>query len=224
MDGLFRDRIEAGRVLAPKLREFAHRSDVIVLALPRGGVPVACQVARKLRVPMDVLTVRKLCVPGQEELAMGAIATGGVEFHDAAIIAAFEISPAVIDGVARREREELERREREYRGSRPFPSLEEKVVILIDDGIATGSTMRAAVHAVKLRRARSIVIAAPVASTEAVENLARQVFSVVTVVTSERLFSIGEYYRDFCQVSDEEVRTLLKQCSDDDTGRKTAAA
>jgi predicted phosphoribosyltransferase len=224
MDGLFRDRTEAGRVLAPKLREFAHRSDVIVLALPRGGVPVGYQVARKLGVPMDVVTVRKLGVPGQEELAMGAVATGGVEFRDPATIQVFQISPAQVDDVARREREELERREREYRGSRPFPSLEGKTVILVDDGIATGSTMRAAIRAVKMKRAQSVVVAAPVASSEAVETLRREVFAVITIVTSVRLFSIGEYYRDFRQTTDQDVRSLLKQCSDDDTGPKTAAA
>lgn len=209
MNGAFRDRTEAGLLLAPKLREFAGREDVIVLSLPRGGVPVGFEVARKLRVPFDVLVVRKLGVPGQPELAMGAIASGGVELRNRATIEALDIAPADFAAVVRRERAELERRERLYRGSRAEPNLQGKSVLLVDDGIATGSTMQAAVQAVNAKRPRAVVVAAPVASTDAVDALRKTATAVVTVITTDRLSSIAEYYRDFRQVEDREVRALL---------------
>ena len=213
MNGIFSSRAEAGRILAPKLREFAYRKDVIVLGLPRGGAVVGYEVARKLRVAWDLLVVRKLGVPGQPELAMGAIAGGGVEFRDVVAIAALNIPLAEVDAVARREQAELERRELAYRGNRPPPNLRRKVVILVDDGIATGATMRAAVHAVSTRHPQAIVVAAPVASTEAVDTLRREVTAVVSVITAPRLFAVGEYYRDFRPVEDAEVRGLFMQDS-----------
>lgn len=224
MNGLFRDRSEAGLVLAPKLREFAHRTDVMVLALPRGGVTVGFQLARKLHAPLDVLIVRKLAVPGREEIGMGAITTGGVEFWDRSTIAAYQVPPVRIDDVVRRERAELERCERAFRGVRPFPLLHGKTVIIADDGIATAFAMQAAVRALELKRPRSIVIAAPVASNEAVQSLSREVAAVVTVVTSERPFTVGEYYRDFRDTTDEEIRTLLAKSPNGHTGPQTAAA
>jgi predicted phosphoribosyltransferase len=224
MNGLFRNRTQAGQLLAPKLRAYARRPDVTVLALPRGGLPVAWEVARKLHAPLDVLVVRKLGVPGQEELAMGALAGGGVEFRDSAIIEALSIPPEAITAAVQRERTELERREALYRGKRPFPALADRIVILVDDGIATGSTMRAAVRAVQSRHPRTVVVAAPVASTEAVATLQREGAEVVTVVTADHFFGIGEYYRDFRQLTDDAVRDILAQSADTQTSSKSAAA
>lgn len=209
MNDLFRDRAEAGQLLAPRLRTFSRDPNAIVLSLPRGGVVVGFEVARELRLPSDILVVRKLGVPGQEELAMGAIASGGVEFLDQSIVATLGITEAALAAVVGRERAELERRERVYRGSRHAPDVRDKTVILVDDGIATGSTMQAAVQAVQSRQPRAIVVAVPVASTEAVAALRPLVASVVTVLTSDRLFAIGQYYRNFRQVTDDEVRALL---------------
>jgi putative phosphoribosyl transferase len=224
MNGIFRDRTQAGQVLAPKLREFAHRSDASVIALSRGGVPVAFQVARKLHVPLDLLLVRKLRVSAGEELAFGAVTSDGVEFHDQPIIAALAISAAGIADVVRSARSTLETEERACRGSRSHPAFEGRTVILVDDGIATGLTMRAGLRAVNLRRARSIVIAAPVASVEAVETLRHEVASVVTVVTAERLFEVAEYFRNFRPPTDEEIKSLLARNTVADVDDKTAAA
>jgi putative phosphoribosyl transferase len=224
MNGMFRDRSEAGRLLAPKLREFANHDDAIVLALPRGGVPVGFEVARKLRVPWDVLVVRKLGVPGQEELAMGAIASGGIEVLDTSIVSALGLRAIDIAAVVRREREELERRESLYRGKRAECDLKGKIVILIDDGLATGSTMRAAVHAVRSKGPRAIVVAAPVASVQAVDALRREATAVVTVITTAHLFAIGNYYRDFHQVEDAEVQALLAKSGPNAGKHESAAA
>jgi putative phosphoribosyl transferase len=224
MNGVFRDRTAAGQLLASELGGFARQADVIVLALPRGGVVVGFEVTRKLRVPLDVLVVRKLGVPGQEELAMGAIASGGIEFRDSAIIEALNICSADVANVVRRELAELERRERVYRGDRPEPILHGATIILVDDGIATGSTMRAAVHAVKSKRPRAVIVAAPVASTEAVDALRKEATAIVTLITASRLFSIGEYYRDFRQVEDGEVRALLAKSGSNDGKPITATA
>jgi putative phosphoribosyl transferase len=223
MNGVFRNRTEAGQLLAPELRGFAGQEDVIVLALPRGGVVVGFEIARNLSVPLDVLVVRKLGVPGQEELAMGAIASGDIEFRDSTIIAALNVRPADVVNVIHRERAELERRERAFRGNRPEPILEGATVILVDDGIATGSTMRAAVHAVKSKRPRAIIVAAPVASTEAVDVLRKEATAIVTLVTADRPFAIGEYYQDFRQVEDGEVRTLLAKARSNDGKPKIPA-
>jgi len=205
----FRQRFEAGALLAEQLAGHAGRNDVVVLALPRGGVPVGFEVARRLKAPLDVLIVRKLGVPGQEELAMGAIAAGGIEYRDEAVIASLQVPPASVAEVVRRERTELARRERAYRGERPFPSLAGRTVIVVDDGIATGSTMRAAVRALRTRRPAAIIVAAPVASESAIQALAPDVTAVVTLLIPEDFFAIGQFYEDFGQTTDEEVKDLL---------------
>ncbi|MEO6002660.1 MAG: phosphoribosyltransferase family protein [Opitutus sp.] len=193
MNGTFPNRTEAGRILAPMLREFSNHPHAIVLALPRGGVPVGYEVARKLHLSLDVLVVRKLGVPGQEEVAMGAIASGGIELVDITMVAGLNISPAAVRAVMNREQAELARREKLYRGPRAAPVLAGKIVILIDDGIATGSTMRAAVRAVKTKRPQVVVVAAPVASSQAVKALRHEVDALITIITTPNFSSVGEY-------------------------------
>lgn len=205
----YRDRREAGRVLARLLEKYRGRDDVIVLALPRGGVPVAYEVARHLRAPLDVFVVRKLGVPGQEELAMGAIASGGVRFLNQDVLRHVGISPGIIDGVARRETEEIARRERQYRGNRPYPNLSGRVVILVDDGLATGSTMRAAVSAVRQRSPKKVVVAAPVAAAATCEEFESIADEIVCARTPEVFHAVSSWYDDFRQTADEEVRELL---------------
>ena len=207
----FENRISAGRALANKLKTYANRSDVIVLALPRGGVPVAYEVARALNVPLDVFLVRKLGVPGFEELAMGAIATGDVRWLNQDVVNYLTISDDLIDFVAARERCELERREWLYRGAAKRLSIEGRTVILVDDGLATGSTMRAAVKALKRLEPATIVVAAPVAARETCESFKTDVDSTcVCVISPEPFQSVGLWYRDFSQTTDEEVCNLLK--------------
>lgn len=213
MNAGFRDRVEAGQQLAPLLSRYARRDDVIVLGLPRGGVPVAFEIACRLHVPLDVLIVRKLGAPGREELALGAIAMGGVEVHDDSLLRAFHVSPAQFDGLVGRERAELDRRNRRYRGSRPFPNLAGMIVILVDDGIATGSTMLAAVRAARKSRARSVVVAAPVSSAEAAATLRREADEVVALLIPDELYAIGAFYGDFAPTSDDEVTTLLERAT-----------
>lgn len=208
MHPLFRDRAEAGRQLADRLRASGLDESAIVLGLARGGAVVGREVARQLGLPSDLLVVRKLGVPGHEELAMGAIAGGDVRFLDPAVIRAYRVPPERVAAVAAREHAELIRREHAYRGSRPAPELRDRTVVLVDDGIATGATMQAAVRAVELQHPRSILVAAPVASTEAVTALRPQVAAVVTVLTTNDLSAIGEFYRDFHAASDDEVRAL----------------
>lgn len=205
----FRHRVEAGRLLADKLGAYAGRDDVLILALPRGGVPVGFEVARQLKAPLDVLIVRKLGVPGHEELAMGAITIGGVEYREESVIASLHIPPASIAEVVRRERAELARREHAYRGDRPFPQLAGRTVIVVDDGIATGSTMRAAVRALQTKRPAAIIVASPVASESAILTLQSEVDAVVTLLIPEDFFAIGQFYDDFSQTTDEEVKSLL---------------
>lgn len=205
----FRHRVEAGRLLADKLGAYAGREDVLILALPRGGVPVGFEVARQLKAPLDVLIVRKLGVPGHEELAMGAITIGGVEYRDESVIASLAVPPTSIAEVVRRERAELARREHAYRGDRPFPRLEGRTVIVVDDGIATGSTMRAAVRALQTKRPAAIIVASPVASASAMLALQPEVDAVVTLLIPEDFFAIGQFYDDFSQTTDEEVKALL---------------
>jgi putative phosphoribosyl transferase len=207
---LFRDRSEAGRLLAAKLAQYADRPDVLVLALPRGGVPVGYEVARALHVPMDVYIVRKLGVPGHEELAMGAVASGGVRVLNDQVVAGLGVPNYVIDAVAAWEQQELERRERLYRGQRPPPDVRGKTVILVDDGLATGSTMLAAVRALRQLGPARVVVAVPVASPDTCELLKAEVDEVVCAVTPEPFYAVGLWYRDFSQTTDEEVRELLE--------------
>jgi putative phosphoribosyl transferase len=208
---LFRDRSEAGRVLAARLARYADRPDVMVLALPRGGVPVGYEVARALHAPMDVFIVRKLGVPGHEELAMGAVASGGVRVLNDQVVAGLGVPDYVIDAVAAWEQQELERRERLYRGQRPPPDVRGKTVILVDDGLATGSTMLAAVRALRQLGPARVVVAVPVASRDTCELLKSEVDEVVCAVTPEPFYAVGLWYRNFSQTTDEEVRELLEQ-------------
>src|SRR5438093_424686 len=206
---MFHDRTDAGRRLAAKLRPLAGRDDVIVLALPRGGVPVGYEVARALGVPVDVFLVRKLGTPGREELAMGAIASGGVRVLNADVVRALGITPDEIAEAAAREAEELRRREEAYRDGRPAPDLRGKTVILVDDGLATGSTMRAAVAAVRKLGPARVVVAVPVGATETCEEFRSVADDVVCVDTPEPFFAVGNWYEDFAQTTDDEVRELL---------------
>jgi predicted phosphoribosyltransferase len=205
----FRDRVEAGELLAERLSQYRDRGDVVVLALPRGGVPVARQVAAKLGVPFDVYLVRKLGVPGHEELAMGAIAGGGVRLLNDEVVRELGIPSNVIDSVARREQIELERREDLYRGTRAPIGLAGKVVVLVDDGLATGSTMRAAVTAVKQQQPARVIVAVPVGASSTCRELAREADEVVCVRTPDPFVAVGLWYRDFSPTSDQEVRALL---------------
>jgi predicted phosphoribosyltransferase len=213
---LFRDRRAAGRRLAAALGRYAGRPDVVVLALPRGGVPVAYEVARALGAPLDVFVVRKLGVPGQEELAMGALATPGVRVLNEPVVRGLGIPPHVIDAVARQEEAELARRERLYRGDRPPLDVRGHTVILVDDGLATGATMHAAVRALRQRQPARIVVAVPTAAAEACEALETEADDVVCAVTPEPFYSVGLWYDDFEQTTDDEVRALL------DESRQTA--
>jgi predicted phosphoribosyltransferase len=209
----FRDRFEAGRVLAGKLQDYANRPDVIVLALPRGGVPVAYEVARALHAPLDVFLVRKLGVPGHEELAMGAIASGGVRVLNRDVVNKLKVPAEVIDAVTDRELEELRRREREYRDDRPAPDVLGKTVILIDDGLATGSTMRSAVAALRRQGPSRLVVAVPIAAPSTCEEFQDEVDEVVCARTPEPFYAVGVWYDDFSQTTDEEVRELLARAS-----------
>jgi putative phosphoribosyl transferase len=206
---IFRDRADAGRRLAALLEGYRNRPEVIVLALPRGGVPVGYEVVRELHAPLDVFLVRKLGVPGQEELAMGAIATGGVRVLNQDVLRYLSISDEVIDLVAAAEERELERRERAYRDDLPAPDLRERTVILVDDGLATGSTMRAAARALRKLQPARIVVAVPVASRQTCDELEAEVDEVVCAETPEPFRGVGLWYEDFSQTSDEEVRSLL---------------
>lgn len=205
----FADRHDAGRRLATSLRGYAGRDDVVVLGLPRGGVPVAYEVARALRAPLDVFLVRKLGVPGHEELAMGAIASGGVMVLNDDVVAATGIGPEEIEAVAARELETLRHQETKYRGERAPVEVRDRAAIAVDDGLATGATMRAAVSALRGRGAGSIVVAVPTAPRETCEALRRQVDEVVCATTPDPFMAVGLWYRDFAPVSDGEVRELL---------------
>ncbi|HEX6909931.1 MAG TPA: phosphoribosyltransferase [Longimicrobium sp.] len=209
MNGTFSDRADAGRRLAATLSAYAGRDDVVVLALPRGGVPVGYEVARALGAPLDVLVVRKLGVPGHTELAMGAVAGGGIRVLDAGVIRQLRIPPQAIERVAGEERAEVERRERAYRGTRPAPDVRGKTVVLVDDGMATGSTCLAAVQALRRREPARIVVAVPVAPASTCRALRGVADDVVCVREPEELWSVGGWYRSFPQTSDHEVRTLL---------------
>jgi predicted phosphoribosyltransferase len=207
--GLFRDRREAGRLLAEKLAAYANRPDVLVLALPRGGVPVAYEVTRGLGAPLDVFVVRKLGVPGYEELAMGAIATGGVRVLNEQLVERLGIGEQAIEAIAARERQELERRERLYRGDRPPPDVRGRTVILVDDGLATGATMHAAIEALRQQNTAGIVVVVPTASPEACEEMKEKADYVICAITPEPCYAVGRWYQDFSQTADEEVGILL---------------
>jgi predicted phosphoribosyltransferase len=205
----FGDRREAGRVLADHLYQFAGRNDVVVLALPRGGVPVGYEVARALGAAFDVFVVRKLGVPGHSELAMGAIASGGVRVLNEELLAAYPISRAAFESVTRAEEMELERRERAYREGHPLVPIEGRTVILVDDGLATGSSMHAAVLAVRRLRPARIVVAVPVGAPDTCHALRAFADEVVCALMPERFRAVGLWYADFSETTDEEVRTLL---------------
>jgi predicted phosphoribosyltransferase len=205
----FRDRADGGRQLAERLNAYAGRDDVIVLALPRGGVPVGFEVARELQARLDVFLVRKLGVPGHPELAMGAIASGGVRVLSEDLIDELAIPRAIVENVAAREQLELERRDRAYRGERPLPTLRDRTVILVDDGLATGATMEAAVRAARMHAPARIVVAVPVGAAETCANLRRTADEVVCVATPEPFRAVGLWYDRFDQTTDEEVIELL---------------
>jgi len=208
---IFKNRADAGRKLAAKLTRYADREDVLVLALPRGGVPVAYEVAKELKAPLDVFLVRKLGVPRHEELAMGAIASGGVRVINQELINYLGIPDEVIDAIAAIEQRELERRMVAYRDDRPPPEVKNRIVILIDDGLATGSTMRAAAASLRLQKPRRIVVAVPVSSPETCNEFRSEVDEIVCAVTPQHFQGVGLWYDDFSQTSDEEVRELLKR-------------
>jgi putative phosphoribosyl transferase len=207
---VFRDRAEAGDVLAARLGHLAGRPDLLVLALPRGGVPVGARVARALGAPLEVFVVRKLGVPGHEELAMGAIAGGGIQVRNQEVTSRLGLDDAAIERVAEAEAQELARRERSYRAGRPPPDLAGKVVVLVDDGLATGSTMRAAVAAARTAGPARIVVAVPTAPAPTCEQLRREADEVVCASTPRPFRAVGYSYRSFPQTSDEEVRELLR--------------
>jgi putative phosphoribosyl transferase len=210
MSPIFRDRGDAGIQLVARLLHYAGDPTVVVLGLPRGGIPVAYQVARRLEVPLDIFVVRKLGVPGHRELAMGAIATGGVRVLNPEVVSALRISEPMIAEVAAQEQQELERQQRAYRGEVPFPDLAGRTVIVVDDGLATGSTMRAAVRALRLMQPARIVVGAPVAAAETCRSLAQEADEMVCVSTPSEFHAVSVWYQEFSQTSDEEVRSLLE--------------
>ena len=207
----YSNRSEAARLLAQALQPYAGGSDMLILGLPRGGVPVAYEVAQTLKAPLDLMLVRKLGVPGHEELAMGAIATGGIRVLNAEVIERLGISDTEVERIAAREQQELQRRDRVYRGHRPPPDMEGRCVILVDDGLATGATMRSAIAAVRQQKPARLVVAVPVAPLHTVARLREEADEVVCPATPEPFFSIGRWYEDFAPVTDEDVRVLLEQ-------------
>jgi putative phosphoribosyl transferase len=211
----FLDRREAGKELAQLLLKLKEQPDVIVLALPRGGVPVGYEVALALNVPLDVFIVRKLGLPGQEELAIGAIASGGIRILNEDIVHAMKIDPAVIDYLTKRELDELRRREEEYRGNRSIPEINDRTVVVVDDGLATGASMYAAVHALRKQHPLKIIIAVPAAASQAIDLLRPEVDDIVSVLSPEPFEGVGKWYENFPQTTDDEVHSLL-----DDANRK----
>ena len=215
MERAFANRAEAGRLLADKLEKYVGRNDVIVLGLPRGGVPVAYEVAKSLRAPLDVFIVRKLGVPGFEELAAGAIASGGVRVLNEDVLRALPNADEIIESVTAKETAELERREKSYRDDRPAPELRDRVVILVDDGLATGATMRAAVKALRQRGVAKIVVAVPVGPPDTCREFEDEADETICASAPEFFQAVGQYYEDFSQTSDEEVRDLLARSAED---------
>jgi len=210
---IFENRVEAGRRLAEKLKKYAGRQDIIVLGIPRGGVPVAFEVAKALQAPLDIFLSRKLGVPWQEELAFGALASGGVRVLDWDLIRSLGLPEEEIERITKTVRAELERRERVYRGARPPLQLEGKTVLLIDDGIATGSSMRAAIKALKGMKPARVVVAVPVAPLHTYETLPSEVDEMICVYAPEFFYAIGQFYEDFSQTTDEEVKELLRRAA-----------
>ena len=210
---VFADRHEAGRALAERVAHYAGRTDVVVLALPRGGVPVAYEVARRLGAPLDVFVVRKLGTPGQEELALGAIASGGIRVLNDELVRMLGVSPAMLDTIAHHAQVELERQERQFRGDRPPLDVRGRVVILVDDGLATGASMRAATAALRGLHPSRIVVAVPVAAGETCEMFRHEVDEVVCAEMPEPFYAVGAWYENFSQTTDEEVRDLLDRAS-----------
>ncbi|MGM0400602.1 MAG: phosphoribosyltransferase [Chloroflexota bacterium] len=210
----FADRMSAGQQLAEELSEYADQEDVVVLGLPRGGVPVAFEVAKALEAPLDVFVVRKLGVPGNPELAMGAIASGGVRVMNEDVVRRLGISEEDIERIATREREELERREEPYRGARPGIDVEEKTVILVDDGLATGATMRAAVNALRESDPNRIIVAVPTAPADTCTEFESVADEIICLTTPRPFFGVGGSYRDFSQTSNEQVRALLNEADE----------
>lgn len=208
---IFQNRVEAGRQLAAALARYDGDPNLLVLALPRGGVPVAFEVARALRAPMDLFLVRKLGVPGHEELAMGAVATGGVRVLNDDVVNGLRIPDHTIERVVDAESRELERRDAAYRGARPAPNVKGRTVVLVDDGLATGSTMRAAVLALRQQSPERIVVGVPVASPEVCAQFRAEVDDIICVATPEPFYAVGYWYQDFSQTTDDEVRDLLRQ-------------
>lgn len=206
----YQNREEAGRILAQELMPFAKQGDVIVLALPRGGVPVAFEIAKALHAPLDVFIVRKLGVPGHSELAMGAIAMGGVSVFNDDIVRSLNITEEEIDTITQKELRELERRKLIYRGDEPFPQVQDKVVILVDDGIATGATMRAAIKALRKLKADKIIVAVPVAAEDTCENIQKLADGLICPLRPQQFYAVGAWYNEFLQTEDEEVFRLLK--------------
>ena len=206
-----RDRITAGRALAKAMTNYHDRQDLLVLALPRGGVPVAYELAEALHAPLDLMLVRKLGSPGQQELAMGAIASGGVRVLNDELVSYLHVSEETLEKVAVREQKELERRERAYRGDRPWPEITGKCVILVDDGVATGATMRVAIKALRKQNPKEVVVAVPVAPPDTIEVLRREADDVVCLAMPEPFTAIGLWYVNFSQVSDEEVTEQLER-------------
>lgn len=206
-----KNRKAAGQALAKALQDYKGRNNVIVLALPRGGVPVAVEIAESLDVPLDLMLVRKLGTPGHKELAMGAVASGGIKVMNKDVVRTLGISVEVIEEVAKEERKELERRQQAYRGDRPLPVLAGQCVILVDDGLATGATMRAAIDAVHAQKAAHIIVAVPVAPPDTVASLREQIDELICLAAPEHFMAIGQWYMDFSQVSDEQVRQILSK-------------
>ena len=210
----FKNRAQAGKLLATKLGNYSGRNDTVVLALPRGGVPVAFEIAQALHAPLDVFMVRKLGLPGQEELAMGAIATGGVRVLNRDVVGYLAIPQTIIDSVAIQEQRELDRRERLYRGDRPALDVRGRTVILVDDGLATGSTMFAAIAALKKLGPNQIIVAVPVAPPSTVDLIEKEVTELVSVMEPEPFDGVGRWYEDFSQTTDLEVSDLLDRSTD----------
>ena len=211
MSARFQNREEAGRILAAKLMLYANRPDTLILALPRGGVPIGYEIARALNLPLDVIIVRKLGVPGREELAMGAIASGGVRVLSRSVIESLRIPPDSLEAVEKREALELMRREATYRGNRQPASVKGKTVILVDDGVATGSTMRVAISALREQHAGRIIVATPVAPPAVRWEMEALVEDFVALVMPEDFFGVGQWYEEFTQVSDDTVYELLRK-------------